>query len=185
MKAFLFGIIVLLFSLGTPICAMEKDEIEEEPKKGWVCKSINDLGPGKANHSNCQNCGTRIRYVHTMKNKTSKEECLVGCECAAIMEENKSSATRREKNYLGFSQGKFELTWEPWPDPYAWEPMGYKLQKKFKAKKTDTKPLVLAFKKEGEEEYRYNVDGPSKLFSTMKEAQDAAISHFLGEIDLE
>ena len=64
------------------------------PHWGWVCVAIEDLGEAR---ELCEmDCGTEIRWVHTMHHAEWPEALRVGCICAAAMEVDPAAAGIRE-----------------------------------------------------------------------------------------
>lgn len=66
------------------------------PHKGWINTAMDDLGPG--NYTTCEMCGNeRVRYVHVMRHAEYSGELMVGCLCAAKMENDYVGAKARDK----------------------------------------------------------------------------------------
>ncbi len=66
------------------------------PHKGWSCVGFTDLGKPSAICEMCEH--QEIRYVHTMRHPDYADLLDVGIVCAEHMEEDYTSARRRESN---------------------------------------------------------------------------------------
>ena len=135
----------------------------EKPK--WFLTNVQDLGQGKQNHTNCVQCGTKIRYVYNIRNEDSSEQKQVGCICAARLIED------IEKIFK----------WEPRPNEW---PINFDdlLLKKVSEKNGKTTSKIYAYVFKRDEFYSYNVKEPSeRFFRTMQEAQKAAIEEYLSK----
>lgn len=65
------------------------------PKKGWVCKTVEDLGLG--NYEPCEMCGNEIvRYIHVMQHVNYPEVVNAGCVCAGKMTDDYYGARLRD-----------------------------------------------------------------------------------------
>ncbi len=65
------------------------------PHKGWTCIETEDLG--KDNYETCEMCeAMEIRFVHEMTHVDYPDALRVGCICAGHMEQNRTTAERRD-----------------------------------------------------------------------------------------
>lgn len=66
------------------------------PHKDWVYVDVSDLGEVA---SQCEMCGTAIRYVHFISHPLFPEMLGVGCICAEHLTSDSVTPRLREKNY--------------------------------------------------------------------------------------
>lgn len=104
------------------------------PEEGWKHISTKDLGSASGS---CGLCGTRIRFVHEVRNEFTKDVLFIGCECAAniiagneldyIIEQDKAirreaSAKKREEERLRKNfEARNEFNLKHGIQPISWE----------------------------------------------------------------
>ena len=103
-------------------------------KEGWKHISTKDLGNASGS---CGLCGTRIRFVHEVRNEFTKDVLFIGCECAAniiagneldyIIEQDKAirreaSAKKREEERLRKNfEARNEFNLKHGIQPISWD----------------------------------------------------------------
>ena len=65
------------------------------PAKGWVYKSMHDLGEPT---STCDMCGTTIRYVHRISHFDVEGDRHVGCVCASHLTQDPDTPRANERS---------------------------------------------------------------------------------------